>query len=414
MKILSDERGQVLVMTALCLSLLMGFTALAVDVGLLLRDKRIMQIAADAGAVNGAAELTPGDWDAAALAASAQNGFTNGVNGTTVTVNNPPLHGAYAASTDYVEVIVSQSEPVFFMKVFGFGAMNVRARAVATNVPSPACIYTLSSAAAGSSDSPVGGIYVTGSADLDLPSCGIIDDGTGSDAIHVTGGATLTAASIGVVGNDTVHTGGVLTPSPVTGIANVSDPLAGKVSPPPASDYSSGCTSASYGTGTYTIGPSSPSGYVCYSSLSVSKGSPTINLNPGLYIFNGSGGLDIASGTILNGTGVTFYFVNGASFTFSNGATANLSAPTSGAYSGLLFYEDPTDSAADSFVGGSTEGVDGIFYLPGANLTLANGTATTFNTDLVVGSLTMSGNATLAPYAPLSGTSPLSSPTLAE
>jgi hypothetical protein len=224
----------------------------------------------------------------------------------------------------------------------------------------------------------------------------------------------LTAASIGIVGSDTVHNGGVLTPSPVTGIASVSDPLAGTVSPPPASDYSSGCISSTYGTGTYTIGPSSPGGYVCYSSLSVSKGSPTINFKPGLYIFNGSGGLDMASGTILNGTGVTFYFVNGASFTISNGATANLSAPTSGAYSGLLFYQDPTDSAADSFVGGSTEGVNGIFYLPDASLTLANGTATTFTTDLVVGSLTMSGNATLTPYAPLSGSSPLSSPTLAE
>lgn len=414
MKILNSESGQVMVTGVLCIGLLMGFTAMAIDVGLLYRAKRIMQIAADAGAVDGAAELPIGDWSAAGQAGAALNGFSNGVNGATVTVNNPPLSGAYAGNSSYVEVIVSEAGPVFFMKALGFRALNVSARAVATDVPSPTCIYTLSSASAGSSDSPPGGIYVTGSADLNLPSCGILDDGTGSDAIHVTGGATLTAQAIGVVGTDTVHTGGVLSPSPITGMSPITDPLAGAVSPPPASDYSSGCSSATYGTGTYTVGPSSPSGYVCYSSFSVSKGSPTINFKPGLYIFNGSGGFNIGSGTILNGTGVTFYFVNGASFTISNGATSNLSAPTSGVYSGLLFYEDPTDSAADSIVGGSTAGVDGIFYLPDANLTLANGTATTFNVDLVVGSLTMSGNATLSQYAPLTGSSPLASPTLAE
>jgi hypothetical protein len=415
MQILNGESGQVLVTGVICIGLLMGFMAVAIDVGLLYRAKRIMQIAADAGAVDGAAELPIGDWSEAGNAGAALNGFSNGVNGATVSVNNPPVYGAYAGNSHYVEVIVSESEPVFFMKVFGYGAMTVTARAVATDVPASTCIYTLSSASAGSSDSPAGGVYVTGSADLNLPSCGILDDGTGSYAVHVTGGATLTAEALGIVGTDTVHNGGVLKPSsPVTGMTPVSDPLAGTVSPPPSSDYSSGCSSATYGTGTYTVGPSSPTGYVCYSSFTVSKGSPTINFNPGLYIFNGSGGLNIGSGTILNGTGVTFYFVNGASFTISNGATANLSAPTSGAYSGFLFYQDPTDSAADSIVGGSSAGVNGIFYLPDANLTLANGTSTTFDVDLVVGSLTMSGNATLDPYSPTDGASPLSSPTLAE
>jgi hypothetical protein len=163
-----------------------------------------------------------------------------------------------------------------------------------------------------------------------------------------------------------------------------------------------------------TIGPSSPGGYVCYSSFSAPRGSPTITLKPGLYIFNGAGGLNVSSGTTFSGTGVTFYFVNGASFNISNGATANISAPTSGTYSGILFYQDPTDSAADQFSGGSAGTINGIYYLPSANLTIANGTATTFNTDLVVGSLSMSGAATLKPYAPLSGASPLSSPNLAE
>jgi Putative Flp pilus-assembly TadE/G-like len=391
---------------------LMGFVAVAVDVGLMLRAKRTLQIAADSAATAGAAEINYSNVTAAAQTDAAQNGATNGSNGVTVAVNNGPLYGPNAGNKSYVEVIVTQPQPTFFMKLFNFNNMSVSARAVATTVPSPACIYTMSSAAPGSSGP--GGVYVTGSADLELPTCGILDNATGANALHVTGGATLNSKAIGVVGTYTVHNGGVLTPNPpTTGITPSTDPLSSLAPTVPASDYSSGCTSASI-TKSQTIGPSSPSGFVCYSSLSFPKGSPTITLNPGLYIFNGAGGFNVASGTTMTGTGVTFFFINGASFTISNGASVTLSAPTSGAYNGLLFYQDPTDTAADSFVGGSAGGINGIFYLPSADLTLANGTATTFNVDLVVGSLTMSGNATLSPYAPLTGSSPLSAPRLVE
>jgi Flp pilus assembly protein TadG len=411
MKRLKDESGQAVVLTLLSMTVLLGFVAFAVDVGLLLRAKRVVQTAADSAAIAGAAELPFGNWLAAARADASQNGVTDGSGGATVAVTNIAGPGG---KTNYVQVIATQPQPTFFMKMFNFNSMPVSARAVAAAVPNPACIYTLSSTTPNTSDSPPGGVDVTGSADLELPTCGILDNAKGAFALHVTGGATLKAKAIGIVGTDTVHNGGVLQPNPpTTGMTAVNDPLSSLVAAVPTSDYSSGCTSASI-TKSTTIGPSSPTGFVCYNSLSFPKGSSTITLNPGLYIFNGAGGLNVASGTILNGTGVTFYFVNGASFTISNGAVANLTAPTSGTYSGLLFYQDSGDLAADSFTGGSTGPVSGIFYLPSANLTLANGTATTFTVDLVVGSLKMSGNATLAPYAPLSGASVLSVPQLVE
>ena len=407
MKSLRDESGQVVIIAALCLTCLLGFVAFSVDVGLLLRAKRVMQIAADSAAIAGAAELALGNnVTTAAQADAAQNGVTDGANGATVAVSQP--------KAGYVQVVASQSESTFFMKLFNLSSMTVSATAVAAAIPTPTCIYTLSSASPNTNDNPPGGVYVTGSADLELPSCGILDNATGADAVHITGGATLNSTALGIVGSYTVHNGGVLTPNPpTTGMTAVSDPLSSLATAPPASDYSSGCTSASI-TKSMTIGPSSPTGFVCYSSLSFPKGSPTITLNPGLYIFNGAGGFNVASGTTMTGSGVTFYFINGASFQISNGASVTLSAPTSGTYNGLLFYQDPTDSATDSFVGGSSGGINGIFYLPAANLTLANGTATTFNVDLVVGSLSMSGNATLAPYAPLAGASPLSSPRLVQ
>ena len=54
LRIQKDEAGQVLVMTALSMTVLVGFLALAIDVGMLFRAKRNMQIAADAAAIAGA------------------------------------------------------------------------------------------------------------------------------------------------------------------------------------------------------------------------------------------------------------------------------------------------------------------------------------------------------------------------
>ena len=51
---LREESGTVLVLSALLMTALLGFVALATDVGLLLHAKRDMQIAADAAAIAGA------------------------------------------------------------------------------------------------------------------------------------------------------------------------------------------------------------------------------------------------------------------------------------------------------------------------------------------------------------------------
>src|SRR5581483_1805437 len=54
MRFWDDESGQMLVLTAVCMTVLMGFLALAIDVGILFRARRNVQIAADAGAIAGA------------------------------------------------------------------------------------------------------------------------------------------------------------------------------------------------------------------------------------------------------------------------------------------------------------------------------------------------------------------------
>src|SRR5690349_14375117 len=90
MKAGRGEEGQILVITAFCLIALMGFMALAIDVGLLFRAQRHIQIAADAAATAGAIDYyyngVTNVTDVAKRAA-ADNGFTDGTDGVAVTVN---------------------------------------------------------------------------------------------------------------------------------------------------------------------------------------------------------------------------------------------------------------------------------------------------------------------------------------
>ena len=267
--ITKDESGQVLILAALCLSCLLGIVAFSVDVGLLLRSKRVLQTAADSAAIAGAAELNFGDVTTAAQADASQNGVTDGANGASVAVSQP--------SAGYVQVIVSQSQSTFFMRIFGRSSMTVSALAVAAAVPSPSCIVTLGTVAPG--------ISVTNGGNLTLSTCGIVDDATGGGALTASGGAVISATSIGVVGSASITNGASVTPTPVTGITALSDPLSFET-PPPASDYSSGCLADPRIHTNQTIGPSSPTGFVCYNGLSFPNGSPTVTLNPGLYIIN--------------------------------------------------------------------------------------------------------------------------------
>jgi hypothetical protein len=397
MKRLSDESGQVVVITVLSMALLLGFLALAVDVGTLFRAKRNIQAAADSGAIAGAQERPYGNMNAAAWADAALNGVTNGASGNVVKVNNPPLSGPHTGDSDYVEVIASQSQPTFFMRVFSFASMTVAARAVATLGASQNCIYTLK---------PTGTDFLmNGSGNLSLPTCGIVNNSSNSQAMLLNGSINLSAKSIGIVGSYVKNGSGSITPTPVSGIVASSDPLA-FLSPPSFSAGSCLANPSFNGTSPHTLGPG------CYNGFTT-NGSGATTLNPGLYIINGAMTLN-GSGS-LSGTGVTFYFPPGAgSYTDNGSSTITLSAPTSGAYDGLLFYQNPSDTNQMTFNGSSTSNLKGIFYLPKASLILNGSNSSTFYTSLVVGSLTFNGSGTLLDYAIVNGSSPLTSASLVE
>src|SRR5690348_9479746 len=171
----NKEAGQALVLTAVALVMLMGFAGLAIDMGVLRHEKRLQQTAADAAALAGANNLTYGGVTAAGQAASAANGFSDtgttcstgcpnsgSVGFVTVTINNPPASGPHAGDANYVEALVADVHPTYFMKVLGTTKESVTARAVATDTSggvNSGCLYTL-----GEPTDTLEGVNINGSA----------------------------------------------------------------------------------------------------------------------------------------------------------------------------------------------------------------------------------------------------------
>jgi Putative Flp pilus-assembly TadE/G-like len=386
------EPGQIFTLVAMALVVLLGFTSLAVDVGFLWNKRRQLQTAADAAAIGGMEGLTDGSVASSALNDAALNGFRNAVDGVSVTVNNPPASGIYAGDPEAVEAIVTQTVPTYFLAALGFKTVPVSARAVAHVADSRDCIFVLDPSA--SSAMTVGGGAILNA------QCGVQVNSSASNALNMNGGACLTATSIGVVGNYTPASCGP-TPTPVTGVVAATDPLAGLAAPTVGGcDYPK--TSVK---GIQHLDP----GVYC-GGITVGSNSTAI-LNPGLYILNG-GGLTVGSNADIQGTGVTFYNTGGKSYkgiSVQGGNNTFLSAPTSGPFEAILFFNDRTvTGVTNSITGGSTAKFEGTLYFPTVPLSFGGGSSSTAYTLIIADTLKVAGSSTLnANYSGLANGSPI-------
>lgn len=391
------DAGQGLVVTCLALTALMGATGLAVDMGYMRYTQRRMQTAADAAALSAAAELNYSDYVAAGQNDASSNGFTNASNNVTVAVNTPPTEGAYAGQSGYVEVIVTDSVPTFFMRVLGVNSEALSARAVAHEFTGNNCIYALSPSASSA-------IYLGGSASVST-SCGIVDNSTASDALHNGGSGSLSASAVSVSGGWTSNGGGTITPTPSTNVPPEPDPLGYLPEPNVGS-----CT---YNSKVVVNSPTSLSYGVYCGGIKINGGG-SVTFGPGLYIING-GEFTLNGGATASGTDVTFYITGGASVTINGSDTTTLVAPTSGTYAGILFFQDRTDSSAATVNGTSGSNITGTLYFPDAALSFSGNSSVSAYNLIVASTVAFSGNATVNNnYSSLSGGSPIQSATLAE
>ncbi len=132
-KLLKNEDGQVVVLFALLLVVLLGFAALAIDVGMVALTKSRMQNAADAAALAGAQKLHISSSEAinTAIAYAGKNGMK-------ATVNKEPFDGdtvdaetPYESQSNVIRVECTRNVSYTFARVLGFRNIDVSAHAIA-------------------------------------------------------------------------------------------------------------------------------------------------------------------------------------------------------------------------------------------------------------------------------------------
>ena len=444
MKILKEESGQVLVLTALSMVLLLGFAGFATDVGVLLHEQRMVQTAADSAAIAAATEAlnenTPTSvnteiYDAASTDAEL-NGFTVGASngatsstGTTLTVNtDSSVTLTDYQSAGYFQAIVTHSTPTIFMGAFGaifglgnnqgggnFGKMNVSASAIASDqISSNGCIYVLNH---DNNADPAS--YLSGSSLISSPNCGMTVDG---NVTLKDGGTEIDAKFLAASG--TITSSGTTPSETAQGVPPVGDPLADLQftdNQPTVSLTSQTCTA-----------PAS-SGMKCIYDGDQLSGAPNGNLSGTLqsntiYYFdsniNGGTGPNITAP--VSGSNVMIFLADNIPFDYASNGTINLTPlgsdgvacpvdSTTGASSPLcgVLIDAPTDGSggngaytclsgkgngtnknlgrnAEIYLdfGSSTGTFDGIIYAPYMQLFGQDqGATTTINVDLVVGNM---------------------------
>ncbi len=346
------QSGQVLPLIAVVLSGLMGFAGMSVDVGYLEYWQQKQQNATDAAAIGGAEVLARSNCVSAASAQSAavadaqENGFNNAGN-TTVTAVSPPTSGPYSGNSCAVSVqIQTQHVTTWFSRLFGYpNGMTESTQAVGTiNANGGACIYLLST----STWSSFGG------ANLYAPGCAI--------AINYTAdfnSGSITSPSIGYAGGSPNYgsmTFPMAAPAPMLSVADPCSEIPGcayLTSNPPATNCSSGLNVS----GSQTIGPG------CYTYLNGGGSGTTVTMKPGLYVISQNMN---TNGSNFTGSNVTIYVASGANAPQFDNATVTLSAPTSGNYQNVLYYQVPGNTSGLDF-NGPNVAASGLIYAPSSN-----------------------------------------------
>lgn len=318
------EHGQILIITAMALIVLIGTTALVVDVGFSWMLRRQEQNAADPGAIAASRWLKdpsgnpswsqPGaEGDACSYAQ--ENGFfvndpgcASALAADDLVVVSPPTSGPHSGQPGHVQVTIRQSHPTFFGRIFGQSSQTVTTSAVAANTAGNANGASLvalqpecSAGAAGQIDGggtvrifPVTagttGGYVQVNSPCGSPPDDVCQNGSGASALSISG--TLIAPHTSTVGL-CVYNGspGFACPSGVTncldeGALPLGDPLA-FLPEPQLSDFPDGvCPDGSISTPAST----SPCDLKA-SACPVVSGVNTCILPPGVYY----GGWDVKS-----------------------------------------------------------------------------------------------------------------------
>jgi Flp pilus assembly protein TadG len=391
-----DRRGATAILFALSMPMLIGGLGLGFEVSNWYMTQRGMQNAADA-AVLAAASNASSNYDIEGKAVAAQYGFTNGVNNAGVTVSqNVACPGG--GNTCY-SATISSSVPLYLSPVLGYagsggGRQNLAATAIAKRgtIPRPYCVLALASS--GASD----GILTNGAPKANLAGC----------SVKSNTNATCHGHNLGADFGEAVGTDNGCGQVQNSGLPATVDPYSGLAPNIPANTC--GGSYPQEPSGTTWSSPQSLSGNVKICGDLKLTGNVTVNAPSGavLVIYNGrldANGYKIQTSS---GSGLTVVFSGTAGGSYihapTGGGTLDITAPTSGPWSGVAIYQDPTLTSGVniSAAGNSpTWDITGLVYLPHSSVTFNGAVNKSSNGKscfaMVVDNITVSGTADILP-----------------
>ena len=390
-----DRSGNVLILSALSITTLVGMAGLAADTIQWTVWKRQLQREADSAALAGTiANYQGGSASTAANAEITRHGL--------ITLHDTPLievgpsTGPYAGDTTAVRVALNSRRALPFSSFILQTPPTIRAEATAAAVSfGTYCVLALESTSST-------GVTMQGSATVDL-GCGMATNSQGSTAVSAGGGSTINASPISAVGGIPASTsyvsGTVLQPNSMP----QADPFSGLPTPSLPS-----CSAQLSVAPNATRNISNPGGVSCYRGMDL-KG--TVNFASGIYYIDG-GVMSFGAQADVTGTNVVFILTSAtassdptsvATLSMTGGATVNLTAPTTGTYAGVLFYQDRRASTAywNYLTGNSSSLIQGAIYFPRQLVQYTGNTGINTNCmQLVAKNVTFTGNSAISNVCP--------------
>lgn len=374
-----SERGNVLILTAMGLPILIGGAGFGVDTAQWYLWKRELQTAVDSAALSGAYSHAQGK----AYTASAESELSRNVDVATLTSQSATLTNWMGGTNNAVQVTASTQRTLPFSSIFLATAPTIEASATAATIADGKhCMIALD-------DSTDVAVAVGGDALLEL-NCGIGSRGRGNEAVKFYGSSQVKASPISAVGgivaqdknligDSTIRPYSIPPKNPFEGMTTPTNPTPQTYEPPngPNKDMS-------LSPGTYTGGINL-------------EGSAS--LAPGVYVIDG-GCLCANAKEYLTGSGVTIVLKNGATIDINGSSNVNLTAPTSGPYNGILIYEDAstagTAAKTSKLNGNSKLHLGGAIYMPTQTVQI-NGNTTPTTRCLLLASkkIDVSGSASI-------------------
>lgn len=282
----------------------------------------------------------------------------------TMTENNTVPPGVTGNTPSmWIQAVASTAAPNLFFTWSGFSSATISASAISgvSTLAAGACIYLLDPNAADA-------FSITGTSTLTTTGCGVYVNSSNAAAFYMYGSPKVTANSILVNGGTSISASSTVSPTPTTHAGTIYDPLANLAMPSVGT-----CNNLTTNGNGYSIGHSGTAtldaGVYC-GGISIT-GSAVVTFSGGNYILNG-GGLTVGNSAQVNtSAGSTFFntaqsgYVAGP-IAIGGNATATLSAPTSGTYKGILFYQDRnvSYSSPNTFSNSATTVMTGTFYFP--------------------------------------------------